>query len=190
MDGLIGALIGGFFTAIVTYLGWKRASEETAKNNMAQYRKNQIDEFYGPLLGYLRYSQEIFDIARQKLPTKEGEDGLLHVDTSQFSRTRNGIEHSKIWDFFHTQYFMRINSDVVRLLNQKRYYAETPDLNEIIDAFLDHESHGNCLHNMWTHLNEPSDEITDNGYPKGFEELVAKEYGELNREYRTLSGIC
>jgi hypothetical protein len=181
-DALIGAIVGGSISSIITFWGWRRSNKITILKNRQDYRRKQIDEFYGPLLGLIKYSQVVYDIAEQKLPNANG-----HIDFDSFNKSKSDVEHSKIWDYLNDNYFVDINSKIAELLNQKQYLIESQELKDLTLEFLEHEAQGNCLHRLWRDLKESSKEIKNEGWPINFENLVKNDFKFIENEYKRIS---
>ena len=96
--GAIVALIAAIISAILTIQGW-RVEQRRLRNQQkmeaeTEYRRQQIEELYGPLWGLVQQNEAIYGVAKKILPN-DGEK----VKWNEFKD-----DDSKVWNFFFENY--------------------------------------------------------------------------------------
>src|SRR5687768_8629727 len=89
LPAFIGALVAGLFTATGWYVTKQKEEKSRRREISLRYLQRQIEEFYGPLFGFILQSGKVYDIARKMLPTDETSKRL---NIYHFS-----AEQNKIW---------------------------------------------------------------------------------------------
>jgi hypothetical protein len=177
---ILSAIIGS--SALTAVIGWfiihrlTMQREETARRDNASrmHLEAQIEQLYGPLLGLIQHSRIIFEVAAQKLPTK---DNL--IDFTQFSAI-----DCDIWHFFVESYFLPINARIRDLIRAKMHLLDIGILPKSFEVFFLHEVQFEALHRLWKEKNLDSFSVQGEGFPLSFEEDVLATLDKLRIQHQ------
>jgi hypothetical protein len=144
-EKLLAALIG----ASVACVGWivtdflsRRTEEEKRRNDAALgYIESQIRDLYGPLLGLIQQSENIYEVARRLLP---GPLKDTRKDFPQFSE-----DQSQSWVFFVESYFIPIHEQAPCLISSKTHLLEQTELPKSLRDFLNYAADLECRHKLY-----------------------------------------
>jgi hypothetical protein len=181
---LEAALLNATISAVVTVTSWfvlhflaQRREEHTRRKERALKRlEEQIKEFYGPLVGSIKRSRNINEVAGQKLPTRP--DGL--IDIMKFSESQD----KEIWEFFLERYFLRINAKIVKLLETKLYLLDTEEMPDSFKRFLKHAAYLDSLYKLSKEKKVDSTSVKGEEWPLDFEEDAKNTLNDLARRYK------
>ncbi len=170
-----GALVGVAGWFITHRLALSR-EEKARRNNAARsHLEAQIEQLYGPLLGLIQHSRAVFEVAKQKLPTtKDG--AIAHHQFSQGD--------GEVWHFFIETYFHPINGKIRELIESKMHLLDEGVLPSSFRAFFGHEVQLEVLHRLWTDKGVDSTSIKGEGWPKAFDEDVARALSKLRARHQ------
>lgn len=95
--GAMVALIATIISAILSIQGWRveqrRLREKQLRESQIEYRRQQIEELYGPLWGMVQKNKSIYEVAKKILPN----------DGKKVKWDRFKGDDSDVWDFFFRQ---------------------------------------------------------------------------------------
>lgn len=135
-----------------------------------QYLQRQVEELYSPLFGLIQRAQQIYNIAKAKVPSLDGSS----VATRQ---------EAEIWRWFVETYFLPINQQIGELIRSKIYLLENGELPESFVRFLEHETQFECLHRLWQDKQVTSDSIKGAGWPKDIQHGVQETLQRLRAHH-------
>jgi hypothetical protein len=136
----------------------------------------QMEELYGPLLGIIRQTFVVYDVASRILPTKDGQ-----ID-------QNGFQGKDIdaWRFLQEQFFFPLNDEAVALLKTKTHLigADVPDS---FEQFLLHATQFECLFRLWKTTGfDSSGKVEGIGWPATFEADVRHRFDRIRAEHTSI----
>jgi hypothetical protein len=143
-----------------------------------EYLRKRIEEFYGPLIGIIRQTFLVYEIATQILP----------IDNNRQIK-QIGFQGKDIdaWRFLQENYFFPLNAEAVSLLKTKGYLigAQIPDSFERV---LRHATQFECLYRLWSATGiDNSQKVKGLEWPGEFEGEVLERFESVRAEYlRTL----
>ena len=112
--GVIGGcitVVGWIVTDLQYRRRWRRETDqrhrETERQATCRYIERQIEELYGPLLGLIRFSKEIYDVAATILPSKDDPEGGRQTDPDSYTP-----QDWEAWHFLTETYFHPTNAKV------------------------------------------------------------------------------
>jgi hypothetical protein len=129
----------------------------------------QIKELYSPLYGLIQRSQEIFDVAKAKVPLS--------------AAGQPDEEEAPIWRYFVESYFLPLNEKMADLIQSRMYLIEEDEIPESWKLFLEHQTQFHVLHTLWNDKNIHTPGITGKGWPSQFGPDVRKSLSRLRSEY-------
>jgi hypothetical protein len=137
---LIAALLGALVTVFgwyVTYAYTKRMEDRRRRlESHRQYRSQQIEQLYGPLLSLI---EQIFNVWQVR-------DNIL-------TNCRCSPEQEKaIKELIWKQYFTPLHAEIGGLLRTKLYLLEGSILPESFTEYLEHATQEGCQHVLWNEL--------------------------------------
>jgi hypothetical protein len=159
--GLI-ALAAGFYVSklLEKYKAqqarWKEL-ELLRDTTALRYLQRQIEELYSPVVALIDHSQQIYNIAAQKVPS-------VHLRLQAPTSDQEG----EIWRYFVEQYFLPLNKQMAEIVRTKIYLLDRGEMPESFKAFLEHQVQYECLHKLWKEKGVPSDNIVGAGWPNDF----------------------
>jgi hypothetical protein len=179
---IIASIVAGLISIIgiimTNYLVGRREEKTRRREEEMQHLRNQIEEFYGPLLGYIQFSEFIYEaVVRIKLPTKKTGG---RIDMANFSE-----EDQDIWNYLAETYFLPNNSQIATLLRTKIYLLESPDMPDSFKQFLKHSAQFEVFYSLWKHKGIDSSSITSE-YPAQFDQDVEDILTRLRNRYNQL----
>jgi len=170
-------------TAILTVQGWRveqrRLREQQKLEAKLEYRRQQIEELYGPLWGMIQQNQAIYGVAKKILP-----NDARKVKWDEFKD-----DDSKVWNFFFEFYLLPIQSKMAELINAKSYLLELEngETQKSLDNFINHQSISNCLYFLWKEQGKSSlEKIEPHPYPEDFHKQVKLTLDYLKNDYNKL----
>ena len=179
--GAIIALIAAIIPAILTIRGWRveqrRLREQQLWESQIEYRRQQIEELYGPLWGMVQKHKSIYEVAKKILPN----------DGKKVKWDRFQGDDSDIWNFFLDNYRNPIQSEMAQLINAKIHLLENGIMPDSFQHFLEHESVSICLYSLWKATGKSSlEKVAPNPYPEEFDRDVKSMLDQLRRDYDDL----
>jgi hypothetical protein len=135
-----------------------------------QYLQRQVEELYSPLFGFIQRAQQLYNIARAKVPSLDG------------TRTATA-EEAEIWRWFVEAYFLPINKQIGELIRSKIYLLENGQLPESFERFFQHETQFECLHRLWQEKRVTSESIVGAGWPKDLQSNVQETLQRLRAHH-------
>jgi hypothetical protein len=176
------AIIIAILSASVTIIGWAVTSiygtihDANIRRQIArlEHLKRRIEELYGPLIGIVRQTFVVYDVAIQILPTNDNGD----LDQSQFQG-----KDIDAWRFFQERYFFPLNAEAVTLLKTKTHLIGH-DIPKSFGEFLRHATQFECLYQLWHSTGfDSSGKAKGIGWPEKFYEDVSSRFDGIRAEY-------
>lgn len=181
--GAIVALIAAVISAILTIQGWRveqsRLREQQKMEAEIEYRRQQIEELYGPLWGMIQQNEAIYWVAKKVLPN----DGKK-VKWDAFKD-----DDSKVWNFFFEYYLIPIQLKMAELINAKFHLLELENgaIQKDFHNFLNHQSISRCLYFLWKEQGKSSlEKVAPDPYPEDFHRQVKSTLDYLKNNYDNL----
>jgi hypothetical protein len=182
-EKLWSAIIG----AGVVVLGWivtdflaRRRGEESKRKEIAiGYIESQIKELYGPLLGLIEYSEDVYNVAKSLLP------GPMNDKRKDFP-PKFSPEEIKTWGFFVESYFIQIHMKIRELLAAKTHLLVGIDLPACIHNFLNYAAHLECRHNLYLKYGIDTSRFPGAEYPPELKTVINNMLISLHNRQRQL----
>ena len=176
---LVGALVGGAITMlgwiINYYLGRNKDIELRQREARIDYIQQQIEEFYAPLWSLIEQSRIVYEVARQRLPTRE--DGM--TDRSKFTKQDN-----EIYMFFNENYYSRINFEIAEIIRKKVYLLRDGVMPESFYDFIEHQTISETLYQLWKQKGiDSTGKVKGKAFPRQFGVDVKNTLDELRQQY-------
>jgi hypothetical protein len=175
---IIIAILG----ASVTIIGWAVTSiygtihESSTRRQIARldHLRRRIEELYGPLIGIIRQSFVVYEVATRVLPTNANGD----LDQSQFQG-----KDIDAWRFFQERYFSPLNAEAVILLKTKTHLIGH-EIPKSFEEFLRHATQFECLYQLWHSTGfDSSGKAKGIGWPDNFYNDVSGRFDSIRGEY-------
>lgn len=181
---IVSALIGAVSGGLIAAAGWfitarlSRQREQDARIHAASLRhlERQIEELYGPLVGLIHHSRDVYEVAWQRLP--HSEPGKIAFD--QFLTTEGA---DRIWQYFVETYFLPGNERIHNLLTSKLYLLDSGELPESFEAFLKYQAQFESLYRLWKQQGVDSKDIGRQKWPDQFGPDAEASLRKLRAEY-------
>ena len=166
---VLPALIG----AVVATLGWVvtyfQQQWSKGKEQKRGFLRQQVEEFYGPLLALIQQKLYVQQVQDQRMATIPGGDQWV-----------------KTLRFFEDTHIVPTMTAIGQLLRTKSYLAV--DWPENFDKYLEHEAKSIALYGLWRSTDIPG-EVSIVSWPAQFEEDVKVRKLELEKRLRRLYGV-
>ena len=181
MEKLLPVIIGATVGAIATAIGWfvtdRLYYRRLRKEATLRHLESQIKELYGPLLGLIQYSSNVYNVVATILPSVDNKQ--QRTDPSRFSD-----EHWEAWRFICESYFHPINAEVRNLISSKMHLLESDPRPQSFDAFFQHVAHFECRYKLWKEKEIDTSYMSGPAYPRTFESDVANALARLREQYQ------
>jgi hypothetical protein len=155
-DPLIIAAIGATVTVcgwFVTYAYARRTDDRRRRlEAYLQYRSQQIEQLYGPLLSLI---EQIFNVWQVR--------GNILRNTETSADREQAIKQL-IWK----RYFQPLHTEIAGLLRTKLYLLEGSDLPKSFADYLEHARQEECQHLLWDELQIDTSHVPTRPWPDDF----------------------